>query len=490
MNNKEILLGVAAGVAIFLALMGINIMPIILTGGIFVALLYMLKSQGGMTVSVGKAIESDIVNTTFDDIGGQATAVQELKEALDFLIAEKDIQNMGIRPLKGILLTGPPGTGKTMLARAAAGYTGSAFVAAAGSEFIEMYAGVGAKRVRQLFAQARRQALAQGKKSAIVFIDELEVMAARRGSQHGHLEYDQTLNQLLVEMDGLRVDDEVRILVIGATNRHDLIDQALLRPGRFDRQVKVDLPDREGRASILRLHTRNKPLASNVDLNEVAANTFGFSGADLEAVTNEAAILAWRDRSPVIKQKHLLEAVEKVILGERSGKRLDKEERLRVAVHESGHAVVSEMLEKGSVSTITIVPRGQAMGYMRPAEKQDRYLYTARYLKNQIAVALAGAMAEYLWFGDFSTGARNDFEKAWEWSKEMVKSGYSALGIIGISDIPGEKLFAECAGILSRCREETLELLKGKQEILRLTVELLLERETLKRVEWEELLAG
>jgi len=484
----EIGIGVGAGMLAFMGIIGYNILPVLLLVGLMVPMFYMLKQQGGGS-SIGKEVKSQAGATTFAEIGGQEPAIRELSEALNFLMAEEQVVQMGIRPLKGILLTGPPGTGKTLLARAAANYTQSAFVTAAGSEFIEMYAGVGARRVRQIFEQARKQAKREKRRSAIIFIDELEVMATKRGTQQGHLEYDQTLNQLLVEMDGLKVEDDVRVLLIAATNRQDLIDDALLRPGRFDRQVKVELPDRNGRTSILQLHTRNKPLSSTVNLDEVARQTFGFSGADLEAVANEAAILAWRDQGQEIAQGHLLEAVEKVMLGEKSGRVPVEEERHRVAVHESGHALVSGTLDAGSVSTVTIVPRGQAMGYMRPSPSDDRYLYTISYMKNQIMVALGGAMAEKLWYGDFSTGARNDFAKAWEWAREMVQSGYSKLGIVS-GDIPQESIFTECSEILAELKETTLSLLNGERPVLEQAVSLLLERETLNQDEWEQLLAG
>ena len=313
-------------------------------------------------VDVGTGVCSTM---SFDDIGGQDSAINELKEALEFLLKPMEILHMGIRPIKGILLMGPPGTGKTLLARAAAGYAESVFLATSGSEFIEMYAGVGAKRVRQLFGEARKKARSEGKNSAVVFIDELEVLGAKRGSHASHMEYDQTLNQLLVEMDGLMPDSEPRILVIAATNRADMLDPALMRPGRFDRQVQVELPDKKGRVRILQIHTRNKPLAQDVDMDAVARATFGFSGAHLESLANEAAVLALREGKKEIQQRHFTEAVDKVILGEKLSRQPSTKEMERVAVHESGHALVSELLRAGSVSSLTVVPRGQALGYMR-----------------------------------------------------------------------------------------------------------------------------
>jgi cell division protease FtsH len=231
----------------------------------------------------------------FTDIGGQDSAVNELKEALQFVVKPEAIYHMGIRPLRGVLLVGPPGTGKTLMAKAAASYTGSAFMAASGSEFIEVYAGVGAKRIRKLFNDARKKAHKEKKRSAIIFIDELEILGGKRGSHSSHLEYDQTLNQLLVEMDGISSNQEPYVLLIGATNRADMLDPALLRPGRFDRQVQVGLPDKGGRKTILDIHTRNKPVSNNEVLDEIARATFGFSGAHLESLANEAAILALRE---------------------------------------------------------------------------------------------------------------------------------------------------------------------------------------------------
>ncbi|MCY0886014.1 MAG: AAA family ATPase, partial [Firmicutes bacterium] len=339
---KEILLGVVLAVLVFLGLEGLDVWPLLffLGVGLFV---YATGLAQRLTQGRPRRVVSGAGTpaVTFQDIGGQTTAKHELQEALEFLRKPEAIAHLGIRPLKGILLVGPPGTGKTLLAKAAAQYTDSAFLAASGSEFIEVYAGVGAQRVRQLFAEARSVARREGKGSAIIFIDELEVMAGRRGQHHSHLEYDQTLNQLLVEMDGMATQEgDVRVLVMGATNRADLIDPALLRPGRFDRVVQVELPDREARLAILQLHTRNKPLADDVDLEAVARDTYGFSGAHLESVCNEAAILALREGSPRIRAAHLAGAVEKVMLGERIPRSLDQADIRRVAIHEGGHALV------------------------------------------------------------------------------------------------------------------------------------------------------
>jgi len=304
---KEILLGVVIAFAIFAALLGINVTPLLFLAGVFLLLNYIIENKG--LIPGSKNIIKPESEISFEDIGGQKTAISELKEALDFVINKEKLSKMGIRPIKGILLTGPPGTGKTLLAKAAAKYTNSSFIATSGSEFIEMYAGVGAQRVRNLFETARNLARKENKNSAIIFIDEIDILGAKRGTNESHHEYDQTLNQLLVEMDGIKSDGEINILVIAATNRPDLLDPALLRPGRFDRQVVVDLPDKSGRLQILKIHTKNKPLGEDVNLEAIAENTFGFSGAHLESLCNEAAILAMRDNSDVILQKHFVEAV-------------------------------------------------------------------------------------------------------------------------------------------------------------------------------------
>src|SRR5690606_10433681 len=277
---------------------------------------------------------------------------------------------------------------------------GSAFLSASGGEFVEVYAGVGAQRVRSLFQKARRAAREAASRSAVLFIDELEVIGGRRGRQMSHLEYDQTLNQLLVEMDGIDGGDGEQVVVIGATNRVDLLDEALLRPGRFDRVVRVDLPDRHGRREILNLHLKGRPLAPDVDIDLLARETYGLSGAHLEAVANEAAILAWRRNRPHIAACDLSEAVEKVLMGERADRRPSDEERRRVAYHEAGHALMGELLQPGSVASVTIVSRGAALGYVRQRPQDDVWLLTREQMENEARVALAGYAAEQLVFGE------------------------------------------------------------------------------------------
>ncbi|MCL4318428.1 MAG: AAA family ATPase [Firmicutes bacterium] len=477
---KSIAVGVITALLTFLLWNGIDVWPVILILGLVAALTYtgvwnkVVQARHGRQVTVGSA-----VRVTFNDIGGQATAKNELKEALEFVRNPERIQDLGIRPLKGILLTGPPGTGKTMLAKAAAEYTDSAFLSASGSEFVEMYAGVGAQRVRQLFVEARQLAKRQGQANAIIFIDEIEVMAGKRGQHHSHLEYDQTLNQLLVEMDGMGASETVRILVMAATNRGDLLDPALLRPGRFDRQVRVDLPDREGRLAILALHTRNKPLASDVDLVRVAQETFGFSGAHLESVCNEAAIMALRDNSPAVLDRHLMDAVDKVLLGERMDRNLRAGELNRVAVHEGGHALVAEVVNPGSVSSVTISPRGMALGFVRQAPEDDRLIQTVSELKADIQVCLAGSTAERIMLGEQSTGAANDFEKAWDISRRLVLSGLSSLGVVHEEALSPESLYQAIQDIITQQQAEVDRIITDRDSHLRQLAQQLLESETL-----------
>ncbi|SHH12515.1 vesicle-fusing ATPase [Thermosyntropha lipolytica DSM 11003] len=478
---KEAALGIGISGVIFLAFMGINIAPVIIAGLLLGGFYFFLSTQGSIKYEVIKSNNKVRHYVDFADIGGQESAIKELKEALQFLLKPEEIAQMGIRPLKGILLVGPPGTGKTLLARAAAGYTDSAFIAVAGSEFIEMYAGVGAKRVRHLFREAKKKAREQNCRSAIIFIDELDVLGARRGSHTGHLEYDQTLNQLLVEMDGINPNEDPRILVIGATNRSDILDPALLRPGRFDRQVYVGLPDKEGRKKILKIHTRNKPLDDEEVLEEVARETFGFSGAHLESLANEAAILAMREGKEKIEKRHFIEAIDKVIMGEKVERRPSEEEVARVSIHEVGHALVSELLEPGSVATVTIVPRGRSLGYMRKSPDHDKYLYTREELEKQVMVALAGALAEEMKYGNFSTGAKGDFTSAWDMVKEIIASGLSSLGVINIEEVPEKLIYEESKNIIHNLQLRTREILEANKELLEIMAERIKEEEVLNR---------
>jgi vesicle-fusing ATPase len=474
---KEISLGLGLAAVIFLGLIGYDVMPLVFFAAAGGALYYLARSRGMVAKKFGNVRSNSTPEASFSDIGGQSSAINELKEALEFIRNHEEIKKLGIRPLKGVLLTGPPGTGKTLMARASANFTDAVFVSCSGSEFIEMYAGVGAQRVRQLFKSARDTAVKQKKSNAVIFIDEIDILGGKRGQNSSHHEYDQTLNQLLVEMDGLKIDDRVRVLVMAATNRVDMLDPALLRPGRFDRQVTVDLPDRTGRKEILSLHTANKPLARDVSLDGIAKETFGFSGAHLESVANEAAILAMREGCREISYRHFHEAVDKVMMGDILDRKPSREELYRVAVHETGHALMSEYTRPGSVSTLTITPRGKALGYMRQTPEDDSYLHTCRYLENQIAVMLAGALSEEVILGNRSTGASNDFEQAVNVAEQIIKSGMSELGVVSLDAVPPETCFQVTRDIIRKQEEKVRAYLEKNKDVLNKVVELLMEQE-------------
>jgi cell division protease FtsH len=486
---KEISIGLGLAAIISLLVMGYNITPILFLAAAGVGLFFLAKTRGLVnTKSFKSADGAGRYQISFSDIGGQESAIQELREALDFIKNHHTIKHLGIRPLKGILLTGPPGTGKTLMAKAAASYTDAVFVAASGSEFIEMYAGVGAQRVRKLFQTAREDAVRQQKSNAIIFIDEIEILGGKRGQTTSHLEYDQTLNQLLVEMDGLRMDDSVRVLLVAATNRADMLDPALLRPGRFDRRVKVDLPDREGRKVILNLHTRNKPLGKDVKLDVIARETFGFSGAHLESLSNEAAILAMREGSREICQRHFNESIDKVMMGGKLDKRPSKSEMKRVAIHETGHALISEIVRNGSVSAVTITPRGDALGYMRQTPEDDTYLYTKDQLENQIAVMMAGAVAEETILGNRSTGSSNDFEQAMRTAETMLRAGMSELGVVCPDSLPQDLKHKTLTGIVKEQEERVRAYIKDKAHVFEKVLEVLLEKEKITGEQFRSLL--
>lgn len=458
---KEWVIGVGIALLLFLAILGANVLPLFFLAALAVGFWLMMERRSTAPAATREAPVKHQVS--FEQIGGQEHAKRELKEALDFLRYRDRIKSLGIRPLKGILLTGPPGTGKTMMAKAAATYTDSVFLSAAGSEFVEMYVGVGAQRVREIFRRARTMAKKENKDSAIVFIDEIDVVGGRRG-QHSHQEYDQTLNQLLTEMDGMSTTQTPLVLVMAATNRPDILDSALLRPGRFDRQIKVDLPDKDGRLHILKIQVDGKPLAEGVDLDHLARETYGFSGAQLESLVNEAAIIALREEKTEITQDMFRDAVDKVLMGEKTGRRPTEDELQRVAVHEIGHAIISELMRPGTVSHITIAPRGNALGFVRQIPESDRYLYTVEQLQQQINVALGGCLAEELHYGNRSTGAQNDFVQASQLARTMVKCGLSRLGIVDEEHLQSSVLDTEVRFILSEQERETREVLRPYAE--------------------------
>jgi len=493
--GKELLIGVVPGVLIFLMFLGVNITPFLLFALVLGAIYFMvIRQQGGRggNVALGgkrKQNKHEIPKSDvqFADIGGQERAKKELKEALDFLVYKDKIAQYGIRPIKGVLLTGPPGTGKTLMAKAAANYTNSAFVAASGSQFVEMYVGVGAQRVRELFKEAKTMAEKNNQDSAIIFIDEIDVIGGKRDGQQQR-EYDQTLNQLLTEMDGVATSDKPRVLVMAATNRKDMLDAALLRPGRFDRHIIVDLPDKPAREQILTIHTANKPLGSDVTLEKVAQETFGFSGAQLESVANEAAIYAMRDACEKIEAKHFAYSVDKVMLGEKVDREASEEEKKRVALHELGHAIASEMVRPGSVSQVTLSPRGKALGYVRQNPMEDRYLYTKESMEKQIMVCLGGAVAEEIYYGGRSTGSKNDFEQALGMAQEIVQSGMSRLGIVHLQYVDKTRIHDEVERLLDNMLEQTRTLLRQFDSVFQTGLHTLMEAEVLQGDEFRTLL--
>ncbi|WP_438351224.1 AAA family ATPase [Paenibacillus sp. FA6] len=479
--SKEILIGFAPVLLIFLVYIGVNIIPILIVGILVGGLLLFVNKRGGIAVGAmadRKRKEKGPGKLTFDEIGGQEHPKEELMEALDFLIRHEEIQKFGIRPLKGILLTGPPGTGKTLLAKAASQYTDSVFVAASGSEFVEMYVGVGAGRVRDLFRDARTRAAKENKKSAVIFIDEIDVIGGKReGGQQR--EYDQTLNQLLTEMDGIYNSESPRILLIAATNRKEMLDSALLRPGRFDRHIQVDLPDKKGRKHILELHANNKPIHADTNLDKIAEESFGFSGAQLESVMNEAAIYMMRENKTEIEQRHLSMSIDKVMMGEKTDRESTQEEKKRVAIHELGHAIMAEIVRPGSVSQVALSPRGQALGYVRHNPQEEQYLYTKSFLEDQIMIALGGAASEEIYYGGRSTGSSNDFEQALNIVQTMMKSGLTSLGIINIQMVTTEELMKENNAILEQLMTRTRDALEQHRNIFDQSLDILLTEENL-----------
>lgn len=484
--HKEMIIGAALALIVFLAYLGINIVPLIVLFVAITVAFLLLHGRGLGKVKRTMGRET-VPETSFDDVGGHRRTKEELTEALDFLIQRDQIEAYGIRPIKGLLLSGPPGTGKTLLAKAAAHYTDSVFMATSGSEFVEMYVGVGAQRIRTLFKEARDLAKKHNKNSALIFIDEIDVIGGKR-SESQHREYDQTLNQLLTEMDGMQSNREVQVLLVAATNRPDMLDEALLRPGRFDRHIHVDLPDKAARKHILNLHLANKPLADDVDIEQIARETFGFSGAQLESVANEAAIYAMREKTRRIEQAHLASAVDKVMMGEKTDREATKEERRRVAVHELGHAIMSECVRPGSVSQVALSPRGKALGYVRQNPMKDQYLYTRTEIEAQIKVALAGAVAEELVYGDRSTGSRNDFEQANRHVALLIESGLSGLGILNLELANKEQMQEESSRILNRLLVEVRQVLHDYEHVFHETLVILLREEVVSGEQFRHLL--
>ncbi|WP_018702545.1 ATP-dependent zinc metalloprotease FtsH [Anaeromusa acidaminophila] len=397
-----------------------SILPMLLLIGVWFFIMQQTQGGGNRVMSFGKSrakLHSDEkIKVTFKDVAGADEAKQELEEVVEFLKHPKKFNDLGARIPKGVLLFGPPGTGKTLLARAVAGEAGVPFFSISGSDFVEMFVGVGASRVRDLFEQAKKNA------PCIVFIDEIDAVGRQRGAGlgGGHDEREQTLNQLLVEMDGFGVNEG--IIIIAATNRPDILDPALLRPGRFDRQIVVDRPDVRGREEILKVHVKGKPLAKEVDLDVLARRTPGFTGADLSNLVNEAALLAARRNKKRVEMGEMEEAVERVVAGPERKSRVisDKEKRL-TAYHEAGHALVGMLLDHTDpVHKVSIIPRGRAGGYTLMLPKEDRYYATRSELLAQLKVFLGGRVAEAVVLNEISTGAQNDIERATELVRKMI----------------------------------------------------------------------
>jgi cell division protease FtsH len=488
-----------------------SLLPFIILIAFWIFLMNQVQGGGSKVMSFGKSrakrMAPDSPKIGFKDVAGVDEAVEELQEIKEFLENPKKFQALGARIPKGVLLYGPPGTGKTLLARAVAGEAGVPFFSISGSDFVEMFVGVGASRVRDLFEQAKQAA------PCIVFMDEIDAVGRHRGAGlgGGHDEREQTLNQLLVEMDGFELKDN--IILIAATNRPDILDPALLRPGRFDRQIVVDRPDRVGRRKILEVHAKGKPIAPEIDLDTLAAGTPGFTGADLANLVNEAALLAARRGKKTIEQEELEEGIMRVIAGpEKKTRLLSEEERKITAYHELGHAIVGHYLEHtDDVHKISVISRGQALGYTISLPREDRYLTTKTALMEQLAMTLGGRAAEELVFHEVTTGAANDLEKVTSIAKQMImrfgmseKLGPRVLGRnhdmpflgreMGNEPDYSEEIAREIDDEIRRVIEEAHDLavrvLKEHMEDLHRVSGILIERETIDKDQFERLLAG
>jgi len=413
----------------------IGFLPLLLFGALLLFLFSRARGANSQAFSFGRSrarlFPASKPTVTFDDVAGVEEAKQELHEVVDFLKSREKFQTLGARIPKGVLLIGPPGTGKTLLARAIAGEAGVPFFSISGSEFVEMFVGVGASRVRDLFDQAKRNT------PCIIFIDEIDAVGRHRGAGLGgsHDEREQTLNQILTEMDGF--DTNTSVIVLAATNRPDILDPALLRPGRFDRRVVLDRPDINGRVAILKVHSKGKPLEESVDLEVLAKETAGFSGADLANLVNEAAILAARRGKKSIEMQELEESIDRVIAGpERKSKKISPKEKEITAYHESGHALVAKLLPNADPPRkITIIPRGMALGYTKPLS-EDRYVLTRSKIDDDLAALLGGRAAEEIIFNEATTGAQEDIKRATEWAHKMVTD-------FGMSDKLGPRSFGD-----------------------------------------------
>ncbi len=487
------------------------IIPFILFFGLWIFLMNQVQGGGSKVMSFGKSrakrLSADSPKITFRDVAGVDEAVEELHEIKEFLENPKKFQALGARIPTGVLLYGPPGTGKTLLARAVAGEAGVPFFSISGSDFVEMFVGVGASRVRDLFEQAKQNS------PCIIFMDEIDAVGRHRGAGlgGGHDEREQTLNQLLVEMDGFEAKDN--IIMIAATNRPDILDPALLRPGRFDRQIAVDRPDRKGRAKILEVHTRGKPLGKQIDIDALAGQTPGFTGADLSNLINEAALLSARTGKREIGQDELEEGIMRVIAGpEKKTRVMSEKERLITAYHEMGHAIVGHYLEHSDpVHKISVISRGQALGYTISMPQEDRFLTTRAELNDTMAMTLGGRAAEEIVFGEITTGASNDLEKVTATAKQMVmrfgmseKLGPRVFGhehgqpFLGrefstepdYSDEIAREIDDEVRRIIESAHSRATGILTEHRESLTRISEVLLKRETIEKEEFLALLEG
>ncbi len=489
----------------------ISVLPFVILIAFWIFLMNQVQGGGSKVMSFGKSrakrMSPDSPKVTFKDVAGADEAVEELHEIKEFLENPKKFQALGARIPKGVLLYGPPGTGKTLLARAVAGEAGVPFFSISGSDFVEMFVGVGASRVRDLFEQAKQAS------PCIIFMDEIDAVGRHRGAGlgGGHDEREQTLNQLLVEMDGFEMKDN--IILIAATNRPDILDPALLRPGRFDRQIVVDRPDRLGRRKILEVHSRGKPLSRDIDLDTLAAGTPGFTGADLSNLINESALLAARNGKKMIEQDELEEGIMRVIAGpEKKARLLSEKERKITAYHEMGHALVGHYLENTNpVHKITIVSRGQALGLTISLPTEDKYLTTKSTLMDELAMTLGGRAAEELVFHEVTTGAANDLERVTAVAKQMImrfgmseKLGPRVLGrahelpFLGrdmgsepdYSDEIAKEIDDEIRRVIEEGHASATTVLRAHMEELHRLSAILIERETIDKDQFERLLAG
>jgi len=488
----------------------LNLLPILLLVGLFIFILNQMQGSGSRVMQFGKArtkqVSKDQPKVTFADVAGADEAVAELQEIKEFLEAPAKFQAMGAKIPKGVLLYGPPGTGKTLLARAVAGEAGVPFFSISGSDFVEMFVGVGASRVRDLFEQAKTSA------PAIIFMDEIDAVGRHRGAGlgGGHDEREQTLNQLLVEMDGF--DVKTGVILIAATNRPDILDPALLRPGRFDRQIVVDRPDLEGRKKILEVHAKDKPIdAHSVKLDVLARRTPGFTGADLANTLNEAALLAARQSQPEISMRHLEEAIDRVIGGpERKTRVMSDREKKVIAYHEGGHALVGHVLPNADpIHKVSIVARGRALGWTLALPTEDKYLVTRSELCDELAMLMGGRTAEELIFADPTTGAANDIEKATHIARAMVteygmsdrlgpqqlgqKQGEVFLGRdyghqANYSDEVAARIDGEVRELIGDAHLEARAVLEAHRDVLDRLAGALIDKETLDTPELEEIM--